>query len=177
MCRGRGNETSIDPLYFLNSLIKHFYPELGLCLNSRIIGIMERGKLTLCGSTKINLALVIVEITVFFNQEYIGELCITCIKNYIIHVPYKTTVLMCKSNKAPRHSMSYCTRSVVQRSVVYIILQRKKVLRYKIDEIKGHSHPYRSRHCFPIRPGKAWAIVDHFFGPYFFTISTMISSS
>jgi hypothetical protein len=37
--------------------------------------------------------------------------------------------------------------------------------------------PYRSRHCFPIRPGKAWAIVDHFFGPYFCTISIMMSSS
>lgn len=33
-----------------------------------------------------------------------------------------------------------------------------------------------SRHCFPMRPGKDLAIVDHFLGPCF-AISSMILSS
>lgn len=36
---------------------------------------------------------------------------------------------------------------------------------------------YLSRHCFPIRPGKCWAMVDHFLGPYFLTNSAITSSS
>jgi hypothetical protein len=34
-----------------------------------------------------------------------------------------------------------------------------------------------SRHCFPIRPGKLWAIIDHFVGPCLATNSMMRSSS
>ena len=36
---------------------------------------------------------------------------------------------------------------------------------------------YLSRHCFPIRPGKDFAMTDHFVGPYFATSSTIFSSS
>ncbi len=34
-----------------------------------------------------------------------------------------------------------------------------------------------SRHCFPIRPGKCWAIMDHFVAPCLVTSSSMRSSS
>lgn len=36
---------------------------------------------------------------------------------------------------------------------------------------------HRSRHCFPIRPGRFDAINDHFFAPYFLTSSTTFRSS
>lgn len=36
---------------------------------------------------------------------------------------------------------------------------------------------YLSLHCFPMRPGNACAIVDHFFGPYLPTNSIIKSSS
>ena len=35
----------------------------------------------------------------------------------------------------------------------------------------------RSRHCFPMRPGRLEAMSDHFFAPYFFTSSTTFRSS
>ena len=36
---------------------------------------------------------------------------------------------------------------------------------------------HRSRHCFPILPGRLDAINDHFFAPYFSTNSTTLRSS
>mmetsp|Transcript_44621 Transcript_44621/g.108167 ORF Transcript_44621/g.108167 Transcript_44621/m.108167 type:complete len:220 (+) Transcript_44621:1740-2399(+) len=36
---------------------------------------------------------------------------------------------------------------------------------------------HRSRHCFPIRPGRFDAMRDHFFAPYFLTSSTTFRSS
>jgi hypothetical protein len=97
-------------------------------------------KTTVCGSVKHNLALVIVEITAFFNWEFIGELCITCIRNYIICVSYKFTIL--KKQRATRCYMNLLLASSCSKLCHTYYICKDKSLGARLMKLKVHVIPF-----------------------------------
>lgn len=59
-----------------------------------------------------------------------------------------------------------------------MVIETVKPMYVNITTVKlDDSNKDLSRHCFPIRPGKDLAIVDHFLGPCFAINSMILSSS